>query len=328
MKEVIRTCDLVVEVRDARAPLSTANPLLKELAPTKPRLLLLNKADLAATRPLHHAYKAILRDELGMAAGPGQTPAQRPGEKLFVLTTNARNARLTGKKILDWAKVHAAPKFVTGGTMIMVCGMPNVGKSTILNALRGAAHAGSGTWNKQVAAIGDSAGVTRRAQLFCVGTNPLMYMVDTPGIFVPRIEDDATGIKLAMLGCVPEHTMHHVQLSQEILSVLNSKLAWQMRYMDFLRLKQPVESVEEVFHRVERQAGAMGKHNEEQQRMCSRYFIRCFREGKLGRVYLDPSPSISEREQRMDREGASDDSMLPRASSTRRAEVFNLDEIM
>mmetsp|Transcript_11173 Transcript_11173/g.41723 ORF Transcript_11173/g.41723 Transcript_11173/m.41723 type:complete len:181 (+) Transcript_11173:153-695(+) len=159
MKEVIRTCDLVVEVRDARAPLSTANPLLKELAPTKPRLLLLNKADLAATRPLHHAYKAILRDELGMAAGPGQTPAQRPGEKLFVLTTNARNARLTGKKILDWAKVHAAPKV----TRLL--------GASLSSALRRLADASASSWPFSSACLLWGFGSERHYALLAISTS-------------------------------------------------------------------------------------------------------------------------------------------------------------
>mmetsp|Transcript_27776 Transcript_27776/g.88155 ORF Transcript_27776/g.88155 Transcript_27776/m.88155 type:complete len:136 (-) Transcript_27776:300-707(-) len=135
-----------------------------------------------------------------------------------------------------------------------------------------------------------------------------------------------------MLGCVPERAMDLTELATEILSFLNRQR--QHVYVRFLELMRPTDDIQQVFDRVERRCGATGKHYEERERMCARYFIKCFREGHLGRVFLDERQDYAaalkraEEAARAEADAAAETTAPQQSGVDPRAYAFNLDDLM
>jgi ribosome biogenesis GTPase A len=175
VQEKLKFVDFVIEVVDARLPLSSRNPMLEKIIGTKPRLLILNKADLAENT-------AEWLQFFGHA-----------------LAVNSKE-QITSKRVLKAAKLLLADKIARNSergiqnTVLrtMVIGIPNSGKSTLLNTLAG----------KSSAKTGNKAGVTRAQQW--IRSNKELEIIDTPGILWPRFEDQKVGLKLALTGAIKD----------------------------------------------------------------------------------------------------------------------------
>lgn len=191
IRDKLKHVDMVFEVRDARIPFSSANADLDRLiGPNKARLIILNKSDLANPR----SQQAVLKrfEAEGKAA-------------IFACGKTGTHVG----RVLSWAKEQGARRgeFVTTGAVAMVVGMPNVGKSSLINLLRGKATnslGGGGENAKKVARVGPTPGVTRHVSAFCIATSPPLYLVDTPGVMVPRVTWSTVGLRLALCRAVPE----------------------------------------------------------------------------------------------------------------------------
>ncbi|CAN0393794.1 unnamed protein product, partial [Hapterophycus canaliculatus] len=137
-------------------------------------------------------------------------------------------------KLLTWARERGARRgeFSTTGAVAMVVGMPNVGKSSLINLLRGKANGrgrgrgeggGSGESAKQVARVGAMPGVTRQVSAFRIASNPPLYLVDTPGVMVPRVNSVAAGLCLALTRAVPDSAVPPDVLVGFMLRVVRSR---------------------------------------------------------------------------------------------------------
>ncbi|MBE5828869.1 MAG: ribosome biogenesis GTPase YlqF [Butyrivibrio sp.] len=198
MQENIKLIDIIIELTDARIPASGRNPDIDELGKNKFRLIILNKADLAdpaVTKKWKDYYEA---------------------QGNFVLEMNSKTGNEAGK-VKDVVQSACAEKIerdkkrgIVGRPIrAMVAGIPNVGKSTFINKLAG----------RNSAKTGNKPGVTKGKQWISLGKN--MQLLDTPGILWPKFEDQEVGLHLAIIGSMNDENLDSVELSCELIKVLN-----------------------------------------------------------------------------------------------------------
>lgn len=197
MRGFVKSVDLLVEVVDGRAPLSSQNPLLKELAGGKPVLLLLSKSDYAD--PLvTKAWIELFKKE-GIPAVAGNLKKDR-----FVKLLSDAAEPLVAKKRAKEQRYGMIPQPIR----VMIIGIPNVGKSTLINNLAA----------KKKAKVGNKAGVTRAEQW--IKLNDDFIVLDTPGILPMNYPDGAQAIRLALLGSMKEEVLPTIDLSIALIGYL------------------------------------------------------------------------------------------------------------
>ncbi|CAM9474100.1 unnamed protein product [Ectocarpus sp. 8 AP-2014] len=218
IREKLKQVDMVFEVRDARIPFTSANEDLdKIVGPSKARLIVLNKARARECADLSN--QALEQRVLQRFKEQGKAAVYACGRT----GTNVN-------KLLAWARERGARRgeFSTTGAIAMVVGMPNVGKSSLINLLRGKANRGGGGGGdgegaKQVARVGAMPGVTRQVSAFRIASNPPLYLVDTPGVMVPRVESKTAGLFLALTRAVPDSAVPPDVLVGFMLRVVRSR---------------------------------------------------------------------------------------------------------
>jgi len=192
--------DVVCEVCDARIPVSSRNPIIKELTGGKPRILILNKSDLA-DEDATSEWLAFLRSGKG-------------AEGLYAaMKMNAMSGQGV-RKLFEKLDVFAEEKIASGTNKsaiplrLMVLGIPNSGKSSLINRLKGT----------RAAQVGDRPGVTRGKQWLTLDNG--MQLLDTPGILWPKFEDPQAGLNLAFCGSIRDEIMDISDLGLELIRVL------------------------------------------------------------------------------------------------------------
>lgn len=185
VSEKLKFVDIVFELVDARLPISSRNPMLDQLLQQKPRLILINKADLAdpvQTKKWEYYFQAQGYLALAINAQDNQ------GVKAIVPTAK----QVLKEKIARDKARGLKPRAIRA----MVIGIPNVGKSTLMNRLVG----------KKIAQTGNKPGVTKGQQWLRFGTD--LELLDTPGILWPKFEDPEIGKKLALTGAIKDQLIH------------------------------------------------------------------------------------------------------------------------
>ena len=260
LKEQLSLVDAVIEVLDARLPLSSSYDNITRLLGEKPRLILLNKADLTDKNELNKWIKLI--------EGKSGFP---------VLATDAKNSKdlsLIVKKAVELSepRIQAIMKkgLLRRPARVMVVGMPNVGKSSIINKLT----------RSSKTKIGAKAGVTRQQQW--VRLNPQLELLDTPGIIPMKQEDQARAKRLAFVNAVSENAYSSEIVANELLELLNQKYSPQVR--EFYKLPGDIELSLENIALARNWLVSGGSPDLER---TSVYILRDFREGKIGKFILD-----------------------------------------
>ena len=200
MQEDIKLIDLLIELLDARAPLSTRNPDIDTLGQGKGRLVLLNKADLAEEN--------VTKTWIEWFEAQGITA-------IALDSRNSKNLR----KIDNAVQVACKEKIernrkkgiLNRPMRAMVVGIPNVGKSTFINSYA----------KKTVAKTGNKPGVTKGKQWVRLGKN--LELLDTPGILWPKIDDDEAGFHLALLGSMNDDALNRDDLVQRFIEKMNAE---------------------------------------------------------------------------------------------------------
>ena len=269
MKEDLKLIDLVIELVDARVPLSSRNPDIDDLGAGKARIVLLNKADLA-DEALNRRW-AQWFTERGM----------------HVVKIDARN-KGTLKQIQAVVQEACKEKIerdrkrgiLNRPIRAMVVGIPNVGKSTFINSFAG----------KACAKTGNKPGVTKGNQW--IRLNKTLELLDTPGILWPKFEDQQVGLKLALIGSINDEILNRDELALELVSFLNR------RYPGVLAERYQLENAgdcdtTQVLEQVARQRSCLAKGGELDLPKAARLLLDDFRSGRLGRITLE-EPEIAQ----------------------------------
>lgn len=214
IKESLSLVDGVVELRDARIPLSSTNPELNDLIENKPKIILLNKCDLADEKATAQ-WIAYYKNQ-GISAIPVDCRSGK-GLSLFRQTVN--------EVLADKIKSNNEKGMVGRSLRLMVVGIPNTGKSSFINRL---AKGGK-------AKVEDRAGVTRHNQWYVIGDR--IELLDTPGVLWPKFEDPDVGYKLAFTGGIKDDILDIEELAVKLLEILRDdypeKLEERYKIKDF-----------------------------------------------------------------------------------------------
>ena len=197
IEKYLKQVDIVAEIVDARIPVSSRNPDLNRLIQNKPRIILLNKSDMAdavATKEwiAYYKQKNVKAIPVDCKSGKGMNAFQPTVKEVLALQIEA------------WKR-----KGMIGRTIrVMVVGVPNVGKSSLINKLSHGSHA----------AVEDRPGVTRANQWFPIGKG--FDLLDTPGVLWPKFEDKIVGEHLAFTGAVKDDVVDTESLAARLLEIL------------------------------------------------------------------------------------------------------------
>ncbi|XP_047393849.1 mitochondrial ribosome-associated GTPase 1 isoform X4 [Sciurus carolinensis] len=279
MQSSLKLVDCVIEVHDARIPLSGRNPLFRETLGLKPHLLVLNKMDLADLTEQQKIEQHL--------AGEGLKHV------IFTNCIKDENVKQIIPKVTELVgssyRYHRAENL---DCCVLVVGIPNVGKSSLINSLR-RQHLRTG----KAARVGGEPGITRavmsRVQ---VCERPLIFLMDTPGVLAPRIESVETGLKLALCGTVLDHLVGEETMADYLLYTLNRHQL--LGYVQHYGLDSACDDIEHVLKRVAVRLGktrkvkvltGTGDVNVVQPNYSAAAcdFLRAFRSGCFGPVMLD-----------------------------------------
>lgn len=261
MQEDIKLIDIVIELVDARVPLSSKNPDIDELAKGKARLILLNKSDLAdkeQTKAWESYFKA---------------------KGYFVLALDSRSPK--GVKAVTGVILEACKEkierdrrrgIINRPVRAMIVGIPNVGKSTFINTLAG----------KACTKTGNKPGVTKGKQW--IRLNKDVELLDTPGILWPKFEDQSVGQKLAMIGSIKDEILDVRELAWLLTRLLTEK------YPGILQKRYNINENSDKINIIEQIADVRNcrlKGNEPDIDKAARLLLDDFRSAKLGMITLD-----------------------------------------
>uniref|UniRef100_A0A8C5TZR6 Mitochondrial GTPase 1 n=1 Tax=Malurus cyaneus samueli TaxID=2593467 RepID=A0A8C5TZR6_9PASS len=270
MRLALRRADCLVEVHDrSHIPLSGRNPALQEALGIRPHVLVLNKMDLADPR------RQPLLEQL-----------RQQGCSQVIFTDCQRDVNvkkvvpMVARLVADGPRYHRAE---SSEYNILVIGVPNVGKSSLINSLR-RQHLKKG----KATAVGGEPGITKAVlSRIQVCEKPPMYLVDTPGVLPPRLGDVETGMKLALCGAIHDHLVGEDVMADYLLYTLNKQQ--QFGYVQHYGLEQACDQIEPLLKHV-----ALARGRTQKVKVltgtggsAAYEFLRDFRAGRLGRVTLD-----------------------------------------
>ena len=267
LQDQLKRVDVVLELCDARLPDASRNPELERMIAGKKRVLLLNKADLADPN-LTAAWIRHFRRQ-GIEAAPFSASTGKSKEALDLIARAAREA-----------VEKAAAKGMKKTVRAMIIGVPNVGKSTLINKLHGSA----------IARTGDKPGVTRANQW--VNVTPYLQLMDSPGLMWPRLDDQTAARRLCYIGSVKDDV---VDLPMLTIHLLEDLLAIRPQAVtERFRLSDPALRGEALLADVCRGRGFLLKGGLCDYDRCCAVVLDEFRAGKCGRITLEVPPKETE----------------------------------
>ena len=256
--ENMKAVDVVIELLDARIPLSSRNPVIGELTASKPRIIVLNKSDLADAEANERWQKA-LREEGAQVVLTDANRGQGTGQLLAALS-RLRDERNEGRERKRQLRA-------------MIVGIPNVGKSSLINRLTG----------RKAAVTGNKPGVTRGKQWLSLGED--MMLLDTPGILWPKFEDQSVGLRLAFCGSIKDETMDVATLGLELIKLLCR------RYPELMKARYKLDGVSEDglenMEAIARKRGFILSGARIDYERCAKTVLGEFRDGTIGRITLE-----------------------------------------
>ena len=260
----LKLVDIVAELIDARIPVSSRNPVLKSIIGNKPKIVLLNKFDMAD--PARTAEWMDYFKQHKTVAIPIDC---KTGKGLNRLLPEIKN--ILREQIAAWERKGMVGRPIR----IMVVGVPNVGKSSLINRLCKGGNAGK-------AAVQDKPGVTRRNQWFAIGKG--LELLDTPGILWPKFEDQTVGLRLALIGSIKDEILNVDELAVELVKFLKAE------YPGLLAQRYEVSEENDIIELISAVAvnrKCLSKGGEPDYSKAAALIIDDFRSGKLGHITLE-----------------------------------------
>ena len=256
--ENLKMVDIVIEVIDARIPVSSRNPIIDELVKSKRRLIILNKSDLSDPKA-NEAWAETFKKQGNLVLTMNCMTGIGVGQlyKLLSRLQDEKNEGQIRKKSLR----------------MMIVGVPNVGKSSLINRMTG----------KKSAKTGDRPGVTKGKQW--LGLENGMQLLDTPGILWPKFEDPQVGLNLAFCGSIKDEILDTASLALELIKVL------QRDYPQLLRERYKLDELDEDalvnMEAIAAKRGFILSGKRVDYERCARTVLDEFRGGKIGNITLE-----------------------------------------
>ena len=275
MQEDIKLIDLIIELVDARVPLSSRNPDIDELGKNKSRLILLNKSDLADERQ-NEAWKTYFQ-----------------AKGFYVVKVDSRNG--SGMKAINNVIQEACKEKIERDRRrgiknrpirAMVVGIPNVGKSSFINRVS----------KKTSMRVGNKPGVTKNKQWIRLTSN--VELLDTPGVLWPKIANEQTALNLAYTGTIKSDIIDEVEIAYNLVKFLiekyrenlieryklNSEIVEKINSNDEL---EENEKIVEIMNYIGEKRGTVSKGNNIDLEKISKIILEDFRTGNLGKITLE-----------------------------------------
>lgn len=265
IEQDIKLVDAVTEIIDARIPVSSRNPILDQIIKSKPRIILLNKCDMADPNQTLNWIKYYKNENITAIAVDCKTGK---GLNLFLPSVNSA--------LKDKLEIWKSKGIVRKNVRIMVAGIPNVGKSSFINKMS------KGTKAK----VEDRPGVTRGNQWFSIGKG--YELLDTPGVLWPKFDDPTVGEKLAFTGAIKDQVIDIELLAVKILELLRDE--YKNELVERYKLKK--EDISnftgyELLELIGKKRGMLISGGEIDTARASTMILDEFRAGKLGRITLE-----------------------------------------
>ena len=266
MQEKMKMVDMVIELRDARIPNASKNPMIEELCNQKPRLIILSKKDKADALETRKWITKLQKEDVKVLA-------------LDIIKENITPKVVEASQELMKAKIERMKRRGIRPRAIraMVVGVPNVGKSTFINRIS----------KKKIAVTGDRPGVTKSLQ--CSKVNANLELLDTPGVLWPKFEDEKVGVLLAVSGAIRD----------EILP-LEEVAAWAMRFLmqhkpELLEKRYAIELDEDPysnFTKIAEKRGFLKNGKEIDFKRTIETFLREIRDDRLGSITWENADEV------------------------------------
>lgn len=258
ISENIKMSDVVLEITDARIPKSGRNPIIDEIIGNKRRIIILTKSDLAdkvETAKWQAKFKSEGKESMTINGNTGS------GIKNLI------------KKLNEIKNEEDKKRNLKRSLRIMVVGVPNAGKSSIINRLSG----------KKSTRIGNKPGITRGKQWVHIGEN--IDLLDTPGILWPKFEDPKSGLNLAFVGSIKDEILDIEDIAIELLKLLS------LKYENLILSRYNLDSIGtsplETMEKICKKRGFIKKGENFDYERASKTIIDEFRSGKIGNITID-----------------------------------------
>ncbi|MBA2870786.1 ribosome biogenesis GTPase A [Anoxybacillus calidus] len=263
VQEKLKLIDIVFELVDARIPMSSRNPMIDEILVNKPRIVLLNKADMA-DEEITKQWIAFFQNQhikalaIDSQAGTGVKQIVAAAKEML----KPKFEKMAAKGIKNPRAMRA-----------LIVGIPNVGKSTLINRLAG----------KHIAKTGDKPGVTKAQQWIKVGKE--MELLDTPGILWPKFEDEEVGLKLATTGAIKDTILNLQDVAVYALNFL--KQHYPERLKERYSLVEIPEDIVALFDEIGKRRGCLMSGGLVDYDKVAELVLREIRTEKLGRLSFE-----------------------------------------
>ncbi|WP_420768312.1 ribosome biogenesis GTPase YlqF [Parageobacillus thermoglucosidasius] len=263
VQEKLKLIDIVFELLDARIPMASRNPMINEILGNKPRIVLLNKADMADEAATQQWIAYFQQQQLRALAIDAQTGT---GIKQIVAVSKEmlkdKFAKMAAKGIKNPRPMRA-----------LIVGIPNVGKSTLINRLAG----------RNIAKTGDKPGITKAQQWIKVGKE--MELLDTPGILWPKFEEEEVGLKLATTGAIKDTILNLQDVAVYALNFL--KRHYPERLKERYSLGDIPEEIAELFAAIGRRRGCLVSGGAVDYDKVAEIVLHDIRTERLGRISFE-----------------------------------------
>ena len=269
IEDDLKIIDVVIELLDARIPISSRNPEIKKITKNKKRIILLNKCDLANENSNNKWVSELSKE------APTILTDSNSGKGIDKVSKAIDNI------MADEIAKQAARGRINKTIRVMILGIPNVGKSSFINRIS----------KKNSTEVGNRPGVTKSKQWIRIGKN--QELLDTPGVLWPKFENEEVGLNLAFTGTIKDDILERTEIAYELLKVLNSKYRTNLkeRYKitdeEFKEIDEKMNPVYELMQLIARKRGAIVAGGNTDDEKVSRIILDDFRSCKIGKITLE-----------------------------------------
>ncbi|MBP3596395.1 MAG: ribosome biogenesis GTPase YlqF [Clostridia bacterium] len=267
--EDLKLIDIVIELLDARIPLASRNPDIKEITKNKKKIILLNKCDLADDK-LNQKWVEALSKE-----APTILTDSNSGKGIDKVLKKI-------DEIMEPEKIRQQNRGIKNKTIrVMILGIPNVGKSSFINRIA----------KRNTVVVGNKPGVTKQKQWIRIGKN--IELLDTPGVLWPKFQDEKIALNLAFTGTIKDDILERIEIAYELLKKLYAeyprivKERFKITDADIEFIEQQENKIYELMKVIGQKRGALISGGEVDDEKVSRIILDDFRSGKMGKISLE-----------------------------------------